>query len=42
MEPVDSEAMGYGDHGSSNGDQKGSGGIFLWEFPKKNATTPFF
>jgi len=22
------------------GDQKGGGGIFLWEFPKKKATTP--
>jgi len=24
-----------------NGGQKGCGGIFLWKFLKKNATTPF-
>jgi len=27
--------------GSPNGCKKGDGGIFLWEFPKKNATTIF-
>jgi len=27
--------------GPPYGDKKGGAGIFLWGFPKKNATTPF-